>query len=81
MSPVGWIDFSSEHRQKVQTVLDLLKKRGVIDELGSGMIRDAFAERLFPGISTIQTRAKSFTLTAYLIQRLTPPAAQGHTAA
>lgn len=64
---VGWIDFSSEHRDKVRTVIDLLKQPGVVDELGIGVIRDSFADRLFSGISTIQTRAKYFTLTALLI--------------
>lgn len=68
MSSLGWIDFSSEHRDKVKTVLDLLKKKGVIDELGIGVIRDVFADRMFPGISTIQTRAKYFTLVAYRIK-------------
>jgi hypothetical protein len=68
MSLLGWIDFSSEHRDKVRTVLDLLKKRGVVDELGIGVIRDAFADRMFPGISTIQTRAKYFTLVAYRVR-------------
>ena len=32
MTSVGWIDFSSEHREKVRTVIDLLKKQGVVDE-------------------------------------------------
>ncbi|MCD0459561.1 DUF6361 family protein [Roseiconus lacunae] len=59
-SAIGWIDFSSEHREKVRTVIDLLGERGVVDELGIGMIRDSFADTLFPGISTIQTRAKYF---------------------
>jgi hypothetical protein len=68
MASVGWIDFSSEHRDKVRTVIDLLKKQGVVDELGIGIIRDSFADRLFPGVSTIQTRPKYFTLTALLIQ-------------
>lgn len=68
MSSVGWIDFSSEHRDKVRTVIDLLKKQGVVDELGIGVIRDSFADRLFPGVSTIQTRAKYFTLTALLLR-------------
>lgn len=67
MGTVGWIDFSSEHREKVRTVIDLLKKQAVVDELGIGVIRDSFADRLFPGVSTIQTRAKYFTLTAMLI--------------
>jgi hypothetical protein len=65
---VGWIDFSSEHRDKVRTVIDLLKQQGVVDELGIGVVRDAFADRLFPGVSTIQTRAKYFILTALLIR-------------
>jgi len=67
MASVGWIDFSSEHRDKVRTVIDLLKKQGVVDELGIGVIRDSFADRMFPGVSTIQTRAKYFTLTALLV--------------
>src|SRR3954466_9437924 len=59
-SAIGWIDFSSEHREKVKTVMDLLASPGVVDELGIGMIRDSFSDTLFPGISTIQTRAKYF---------------------
>ena len=56
----GWIDFSSEHREKVKTVIDLLAISDVVDELGIGTIRDCFSDTLFPGISTIQTRAKYF---------------------
>lgn len=69
MSSIGWIDFSSEHRDRLRTVLDMLSVPGVLDELGIGPVRDAFADRLFPGISTIQTRAKYFTLTAYLLKK------------
>jgi hypothetical protein len=69
MSSIGWIDFSSEHRDKVRTVIDLLSAPGVVDELGIGVVRDSFADRMFPGISTIQTRAKYFTLTALLIRK------------
>ncbi len=59
-SVLGWIDFSSEHREKVKTVIDLLHVSDVVDELGIGTIRDCFSDTLFPGISTIQTRAKYF---------------------
>jgi len=68
MTSVGWIDFSSEHRDKVRMVLDLLKKKGVLDELGIGGIRDTFSDQLFPGISTIQTRAKYFIITTFLLR-------------
>lgn len=68
-SAFGWIDFSKDHRDKVRSVLDSLSGQGVIDELGIGQVRDAFADRMFPGLSTIQTRPKYFTLTAFLLKR------------
>lgn len=58
MSQIGWVDFSSEERERVSQVLAMLKEKGTLDELGIGQVRDAFAEQLFPGFSTIQTRAK-----------------------
>ncbi len=67
-SSLGWIDFSSEHRDRVRSVIDLLSAQGVVDELGIGVIRDAFADEMFPGISTVQTRPKYFFLTAFLIR-------------
>lgn len=60
MSQLGWIDFSSEDRGKVKNILAMLAEPGTLDELGIGQVRDAFADMLFPGISTIQTRAKYF---------------------
>ena len=67
-SVLGWIDFSSEHREKVKTVIDLLAVPGVVDELGVGTIRDCFSDTLFPGISTIQTRAKYFVTLPRLLR-------------
>ena len=58
MSQIGWVDFSSDDRNKVKSVLGLLSEEGVLDELGIGQIRDAYSDLIFPGISTIQTRAK-----------------------
>lgn len=60
MSSVGWIDFSSTDRKRVHEVLALMKEAGTLDELGIGQIRDAYADRLFPGFTTIQTRARYF---------------------
>jgi len=68
MSALGWIDFSSDERAKVKQVLAALSEKGVLDELGIGQIRDAFANRLFPGVSTIQTRAKYFITNARLLR-------------
>lgn len=60
MSSIGWVDFSSEDRQRVQDVLALLKEKGTLDELGIGQVRDAYSDCLFPGFSTIQTSARYF---------------------
>lgn len=64
---LGWIDFSTEHRDKVYSVVDMLSDSGTVDELGIGPIRDAIADWLFPGISTIQTRPKYFILIPQLL--------------
>lgn len=58
MIKVGWIDFSSKDREKAMAVIDLMKENGAVDELGIGVVRDRLADILFPGTSTIQTRAK-----------------------
>lgn len=67
MASIGWIDFSRAHRARVGTILELLKPEGMVDELGIGIIRDAIADQLFPGISTIQTRAKYFFIIPYIL--------------
>jgi len=67
MASIGWIDFSTNDRNRVGSVLDLLRPEGMVDELGMGTIRDAIANQLFPGISTIQTRAKYFFIIPYIL--------------
>jgi hypothetical protein len=64
---LGWIDFSKEQRSKVGAVLDLLKFEGMVDELGLGTVRDILADSMFPGISTIQTKAKYFFFIPYIL--------------
>lgn len=66
---IGFIDFSKEERNKILATLKLLGTQTALDELGIGVIRDAYADILFPGISTIQTRAKYFVLIPYLFER------------
>lgn len=67
MASLGWIDFSKKDRDRVNTVLELLRPEGQVDELGIGTMRDALADTLFPGISTIQTRAKYFFIIPYIL--------------
>ena len=65
---LGWIDFSKEDRQQALDVINLLSEQGAVDELGIGIIRDAFANYFFPGTSTIQTRAKYFLIVPYVLR-------------
>ena len=65
---LGWIDFSKEDRQKAFDVINLLSEQGAVDELGIGIIRDAFANYFFPGTSTIQNRAKYFLIVPYMLR-------------
>lgn len=67
---LGWIDFSKTERSKVLSVLDLLQEKGTLDELGIAPVRDGFANRFFPGTSTIQTRAKYFLIIPYAFKEL-----------
>jgi hypothetical protein len=57
---VAWLDYSERERRQALDVIDLFREQDTRDELGIGTIRDALAERLFPGINTIQTRARYF---------------------
>jgi hypothetical protein len=69
-SSFAWVDFSEADRRRTQDVLDLLKERDTRDELGIGVVRDALADLLFPGTSTLQTRARYFLFIPWLYQRL-----------
>jgi hypothetical protein len=61
-SDLAWVDFSADERERMRRAIALIGERDVRDELGLGTIRDAFAERFFPGTSTIQTRMRYFLL-------------------
>lgn len=65
-SYLSWVDFDSKQKQKMSEVIRLFSEQGVRDELGFGTLRDILAEELFPGTSTIQTRAKYFLFIPYM---------------
>lgn len=67
---LGWIDISKDQRNKVLSVMHLLSEAGTMDELGVGIVRDTFSDLMFPGTSTIQTRAKYFLIVPYILYEL-----------
>jgi hypothetical protein len=68
MAEIGWIDFSANDRDKVSQVIQLLGEEGSVDELGVGTVRNSLSDWLFPGMSTIQTRAKYFLIVPRIIK-------------
>ena len=68
ISELGWIDFSDTDKQKVMKVIEMLQPDGTVDELGVGIIRNALSDAMFPGITTIMTRAKYFFIVPRILQ-------------
>lgn len=60
MSIFAWLDSSEGDRRRTLDIIDLFQQKETVDELGIGSIRDAIADALSPGTSTIQTRARYF---------------------
>lgn len=65
-STFTWLDYSEHERRKMLDVIELFGERTTRDELGLGGVRDAFADLLFPGTSTIQTVAKYFLFVPWI---------------
>jgi len=59
-SGLFWIASSDLEIATARAVLRSLKPAGVLDELGFLTLLGAFSDRLYPGISTIMTRARYF---------------------
>ena len=70
MSTFVWLDYSERERRKMLDVVDLFKEHDTRDELGIASVRDAFADMLFPGTSTIMTRARYFLIVPWTYQKL-----------
>jgi len=69
-SAFAWLDHSESDRQKALDIVDLFKEQDTRDELGIGTVRDALADTLFPGISTIQTRARYLLFVPWIYKAL-----------
>jgi len=69
-SSFSWLDYSEHERRKMFDVIRSFDDKDTRDELGIGTIRDAFSDLLFPGTSTIQTRAGYFLFVPWIYRRL-----------
>ena len=59
-----------DQRRRMREVIDLFREHGTLDELGIGSVRDTFGELLFPGLSTVQTRARYFLFIPWVYHRI-----------
>lgn len=57
-SLIAWLDASSDDQRRMREIVRLFSQPESRDELGIGQIRDALADALFPGTSTLLTRAR-----------------------
>ena len=69
-STFAWLDYSAKDRHAMLEVIDLFREKGTVDELGLGVIRDSFANYLFPGTSTLHSRARYWLFVPWIYQRL-----------
>ncbi len=69
-SSFAWIDSSVEDRRRVLDAIERLKETDSRDELGLATIRDGFANALFPGTGTLQTRAAYFLFVPWIYRDL-----------
>jgi len=65
-SVMAWLDQSAEQQRRVRELVKLFSETESRDELGIGQIRDVFSDRLFPGTSVIQTRARYFLFVPWM---------------
>ncbi|MCC5847842.1 MAG: hypothetical protein JJU29_07080 [Verrucomicrobia bacterium] len=65
-----WLDTSEAERKRMQELVATFREKGTLDEMGIGTIRDGLADLLFPGTSTIQTRARYFLFVPWMYQEL-----------
>jgi hypothetical protein len=69
-STLTWLAHSESERRQTQEVIRLLEEPGTVDEMGLGRIRDALADLMFPGTSTLHTRARYFLLIPWAYREL-----------
>ncbi len=69
-SSFTWLDYSEHDRRRMLDVISRFHEKDTRDELGISTVRDAFADILFPGTSTIQTRARYLLFVPWIYMAL-----------
>ena len=80
-SALGWLDYREEDARVVRELLRAFEEKGTLDSIGIGTVRDALADVLFPGLSTLHTRARYFLFLPWMYQGLERDVREGHVGA
>jgi len=78
-SIIAWLDASAEEQRRMRDLIRLFAERESRDELGLGQLRDGISDILFPGTSTLLTRARYLLFVPWAYQlaaRSTEPVAK-----
>lgn len=67
-SQLSWLDSSRVEQQRMRELLNMFSEQESRDELGIGQVRDAFGDLLFPGTSTLHTRARYLLIVPWCVQ-------------
>ncbi|MEV6373568.1 DUF6361 family protein [Micromonospora musae] len=67
-SQLSWLDSSRAEQQRMRELLNMFSEQESRDELGIGQVRDAFGDLLFPGTSTLHTRARYLLIVPWCFQ-------------
>lgn len=68
-SLIAWLDASSDDQRRMRDIIRLFADRESRDELGIGQIRDALGDALFPGTSTLHTRARYLLFVPWIFKK------------
>jgi hypothetical protein len=69
-STLSWLDHDTNAAERSMRMLHLFKESEARDEFGIGGIRDAIADQLFPGTSTLHTRLRYVFFLPWLYAQL-----------
>lgn len=69
MSSFSWLAVDRRQHRQMMELVDRFRDESTIDDLGFGRIRDAWADRLFPGTSTLHTRLRYALFVPWLLRR------------
>lgn len=58
ISCIGWVALGEDEQRRAKEYLAQFQAENTLDELGFGIIRDAFAELFFPATNTIMSRTR-----------------------